>query len=76
MDTKVPKKVFHLSNGYEIPSIGCGTSSVIIAYDNLTECLIDAVKAGYRHIDTADFYKNYSKIKLALEEILKTIKRD
>ena len=76
MDTKVPNKVFVLGNGYEIPSIGCGTSSLIISFDNLTECLIEAVKIGYRHIDTAHCYKNYSKIREALEEILKTVKRE
>lgn len=48
---------FTLTNGYEIPVLGYGTWQVT----NPEECVegvINAVKSGYRHIDTAQMYGN------------------
>lgn len=47
---------FTLSNGVEIPKIGLGTWD--IADENAAQAVKDAVKIGYRHIDTAQGYFN------------------
>lgn len=48
---------YRLSNGYEIPVVGFGTwqtPDVDVAVSSVKE----ALAAGYRHIDTAQGYKN------------------
>lgn len=45
-----------LNNGVEIPRLGLGTW--LIPDDKVAEAVISAVKAGYRHIDTAQAYGN------------------
>ena len=48
---------FELRNGYSIPCVGFGTWQTPdgeVAVNSVCE----AVKAGYRHIDTAAVYKN------------------
>ena len=45
-----------LSNGVEIPKLGLGTW--FIADENAGQAVKDAVKIGYRHIDTAQAYGN------------------
>ena len=47
---------FKLSNGVEIPKIGLGTW--FISNKDVKQAVIDAAKAGYRHIDTAQAYRN------------------
>ncbi len=47
---------FTLSNGVLIPKIGFGTW--MIDDDNVAEVLVQAVKEGYRHFDTAQGYGN------------------
>ncbi len=70
---------FQLNNGKGIPCIGYGT------YKTLNEEVYDAVmaalKAGYRHIDTAAFYQNEEGVgrairdsEIAREEIFVTSK--
>lgn len=44
------------ANGATIPSIGLGTWS--LNDDVAVECISSAIKSGYRHIDTAIWYKN------------------
>ncbi len=57
---------FQLNNGKEIPCIGYGT------YKTLNEEVYDAVtaalKAGYRHIDTAAFYQNEEGVSRAIRD--------
>jgi diketogulonate reductase-like aldo/keto reductase len=49
-------KFVKLSNGYEMPNIGFGTWQTP---DETAEAsVVEAIKAGYRHIDTAAAYKN------------------
>lgn len=55
-----------LNNGVEIPSIGFG----VFRMENLEECkkaTIEAIKAGYRLIDTAAAYKNEEAVGRAIK---------
>jgi methylglyoxal/glyoxal reductase len=45
-----------LLNGVEIPAIGLGTWK--IPNDEVADIIVEAVKLGYRHIDTAAVYRN------------------
>jgi len=47
---------YTLSNGIEIPKLGLGTW--FISDENAGQAVKDAVKIGYRHIDTAQAYGN------------------
>lgn len=55
-----------LSNNVKIPQIGFGTS--LIVGQECIENIKDALKAGYRHIDTASVYKNEKEIGQAIRE--------
>ncbi len=50
------KETYTLSNGVEIPKLGLGTW--FIPNGNAAQAVKDAVNAGYRHIDTAQAYRN------------------
>lgn len=52
------------ANGAEIPAIGLGTWS--LNDDVAIECVAAAIHAGYRHIDTAIWYKNEAAVGLGL----------
>jgi len=55
------KTTFTLSNGVSIPNIGFGTWQI----DNgeaAFNAVTDALKTGYRHIDTANDYENESSV--------------
>lgn len=52
------QKTFILSNSYKIPGIGFGTMEL----SDIESIIEDALKAGYRHIDTAAIYKNEVEI--------------
>ncbi|MGB0176416.1 MAG: aldo/keto reductase, partial [Owenweeksia sp.] len=47
---------YTLSNGVEIPKLGLGTW--FINNDDVVRAIQDAVRIGYRHIDTAQAYQN------------------
>jgi len=51
---------FDLSNGVEIPKLGLGTW--FISDKDVGQAVKDAVKIGYRHIDTAQAYQNESGV--------------
>lgn len=55
-----------LNNGLEIPMIGFGTFK--IGNDEAKELVLKAFEAGYRHIDTAFYYKNEKGIGEAIRE--------
>ena len=58
---------FTLANGVKIPAIGFGTWQVPpgdIAYNSVKE----ALKAGYRHIDTAQAYGNEASVGQAIRD--------
>lgn len=62
---KVPNAI-RLNNGLEMPQFGIGTfrSSVEQAHD----AVLTALKAGYRHIDTAHAYQNERGVGAAVRE--------
>lgn len=58
---------YTLSNGVKIPVVGFGTwqtPSGDVAYHSV----LDAIKAGYRHIDTAAFYGNEESVGQAIRD--------
>lgn len=73
-NSKIPPKYFLLNNDRQMPSLGYGTYAS--EFSNLKNSVIEAVKLGYRHIDTAELYKNYKELKEAFTEIFKTAKRE
>lgn len=56
-----------LNNGVKIPSIGFGTWQVADGEEGYSSCL-NALKAGYRHIDTAFAYGNERSVAHALRD--------
>ena len=54
------KETYTLTNGVEIPKLGLGTW--FIPDENAAQAVKDAVKIGYRHIDTAQAYANESGV--------------
>lgn len=54
-------KTISLANGVKIPNIGFGTY-LIENEDEVVVALEKALEVGYRHIDTAKFYKNEALI--------------
>jgi len=50
------QETYPLSNGVQIPKIGLGTW--FISNDAVVQAVQEAVKFGYRHIDTAQAYQN------------------
>ena len=67
---KDSEKKLTLSNGVEIPILGFGTYKI---EDDTTalNSVREAIKAGYRHIDTASFYKNEENVGNGINEGLK-----
>ena len=63
---KLIDNYFVLSNGVKIPSIGFGTWQILndVAY----ESVLNAIKVGYRHIDTAFSYENEKGVGNAIKD--------
>ena len=55
-----------LPNGVAVPKIALGTW--MIDDDKVGEAVVAAIKLGYRHIDTAQFYENEAEIGRALRD--------
>lgn len=53
---KVKDEFTHLSNGYLMPKVAFGTYG--IGKDVVTSVIMDALEAGYRHLETAPIYLN------------------
>lgn len=73
-------KVVKLNNGVEIPVLGFGTFQITDP-EQAEKSVIDAIHAGYRHIDTAQSYMNEEAVGLGIansgvprEEIFLTTK--
>jgi alcohol dehydrogenase (NADP+) len=59
---------FLLNNGLRIPSVGLGTFQGDTGNDLVKEIVLAALRAGYRHVDTAGGYGNEKEIGDALKE--------
>ncbi len=55
-----------LSNGVKMPQLGYGVYQ--ISKDECERCVLDALKIGYRHIDTAQSYFNEEEVGSAIEK--------
>ena len=49
-----------LSNGVKMPKLGYGVYQV--GKEECERCVLDALKVGYRHIDTAQSYFNEEEV--------------
>ena len=58
-------KTVQLNNGVEIPTLGFGVFQ--IPAEETEQAVIDAIKAGYRHIDTAQAYMNETEVGLGIK---------
>ena len=54
------QETYTLSNGVEIPKLGLGTW--FISNKAVVQAVKDAAQIGYRHIDTAQAYRNESGV--------------
>lgn len=59
-------KTFKLNSGYEIPAIGLGTWQS--APNDAYKAVLAAIKAGYKHIDTAWVYGNEDEVGKAIKD--------
>lgn len=57
---------YKLSNGIKIPKLGLGTW--FIANNDVAEVVVEAIKLGYRHIDTAQAYQNEEGVGIGIKE--------
>ncbi len=55
-----------LSNGVKMPQLGYGVYQ--IPRDECERCVLDALKVGYRHIDTAQSYFNEEEVGAAIQK--------
>lgn len=61
-------KTFTLNNGVSIPALGLGTYKMGKTDKEVYDSVRTALDAGYRHIDTAAFYKNEIPIGKAIRD--------
>ena len=59
---------FKLNNSRRIPSIGLGTFQSSAGNQNVRDIVLQALKEGYRHIDTAADYSNEVEVGEAIRE--------
>ena len=55
-----------LSNGVQIPQFGYGV--FLVPEEECEKCCLEALKLGYRHIDTAHAYNNEKEVGLAVKK--------
>ena len=59
---------FTLSNGCRLPAVGLGTFQSDGDNSKVKDIVLTALKAGYRHIDTAAAYGNEKEVGQAIRE--------
>ena len=64
---KIIEQYYTLSNGVKLPKIGLGTWQVKDG-DEAYQTVLTALKHGYRHIDTAEGYRNESSVGRAIKD--------
>ncbi|KAJ6488266.1 NADP-dependent oxidoreductase domain-containing protein [Mycena vitilis] len=65
------KETYTLSSGETIPKVGFGTWQA--APGEVGQAVVEAVKAGYRHLDLALIYENQTEIRKALNEVIPSV---
>lgn len=60
METNNVKDYVILNNGVKMPILAFGT--YLIPNEDTTQAVLDALDAGYRHIDTARLYGNENEV--------------
>lgn len=63
---KIIDAFYTLSNGVKIPRIGFGTAP--LKGEECYQSVLTALNTGYRHIDTAEIYKNESDVGRAIRD--------
>lgn len=63
-------KTIKLNNGEQMPQLGFGVYQ--IEPEDTKQAVLDAIKAGYRSIDTARAYRNEAESGAAINEAIKT----
>lgn len=58
---------YQLNNGVEIPVLGFGTFKAKDG-EEAYRAVLEALKAGYRHIDTAAIYQNEESVGQAIKD--------
>ena len=58
--------VVTLNNGVKMPKLGFGVFQ--ITKEDCERCVLDAIKVGYRHIDTAQSYFNEEEVENAISK--------
>lgn len=59
-----------LADGNKIPVLGFGTLRVKDASGNVENVIYEAIKSGYRHIDTAESYNNEAEVGMAIKRAI------
>lgn len=59
-------KMIKFYNGFEMPQLGLGT--FLMKEDEAIKTVLEAIKVGYRHFDTARMYENEKAIGKALKQ--------
>ena len=62
---KIMKNYVKLNDGHKMPKIALG---VWQSHEDTKQAVLDAIKAGYRHIDTAACYHNEEAVGEAIQE--------
>ena len=69
--TQVPEVVLESSNGRRsMPVLGFGTASNNLQPEVLIEAVLEAIKLGYRHFDTASLYGSERSLGVAIAKAL------
>ncbi|KAJ4752907.1 NAD(P)-linked oxidoreductase superfamily protein [Rhynchospora pubera] len=72
--TKVPLKT--LSSGDDMPIVAFGTFELSLDQENAKAAIIDAIKIGYRHFDTACQYGSEAILGLRLDALRRSRKKE
>ena len=62
--------IIKLNDGREIPQLGFGVYQ--IKPEETKKCVLEALKVGYRHIDTAHYYENERQVGEAIKEFIES----
>nr|XP_043637819.1 D-galacturonate reductase-like [Erigeron canadensis] len=69
----IPERMISSSDGPRpIPLIGMGTSTATESSEEVKTAVIEAIKVGYRHFDTATFYGTEKPVGEAIKEALRS----